>query len=327
MGYSRIVYYLFLFMETGYEFFPRRGRTSTQPFEVLSERFIELSSPCTAANYHTALRSLRQFCGKVISFREVTPELVSRYEKWLRAHGVSRNTSSCYIRSLRALYNKVCEAYAMTPRRPPFKGAYTGVMRTPKRAVSRCMIKQLMTMELEGCRGLARTRDYFLFSLFACGMPFIDMAYLRKDQIKGDEFTYYRRKTGNMITVHIEKCLREIIERRGAQKGPFVFPILFNASPEVQFRRYRSQLALYNGQLKLLAMKMHTQMPLTSYTARHTWATMAYASHADVDVIGRGLGHTNERTTRIYINDMADKRLNAVNRRILDELHKQVLGQ
>ena len=129
-------------------------------------------------------------------------------------------------------------------------------------------------------------------------------------------------KTGQRVTIHIERRLQEIIDRRVTAQGPFLLPIVGRGTPEAQFRRYRSQLSLYNRQLKKLSRMMHTYVNLTSYTPRHTWATLAYARRASVNVIGRGLGHSLEHTTRIYINDMADEKLVAVNRKIICDLFR-----
>lgn len=135
----------------------------------------------TARNYRTALNSLHTFChNRDLGFEHITPRLIGSYEQWLKQKGICLNTISCYMRSLRSLYNKAAEQ-GLTERQHPFDQVYTGVERTAKRSISLTSLRRLQTLPLAAGTPHSLARDLFLFSLLAYGMPFVDMAFLKKE--------------------------------------------------------------------------------------------------------------------------------------------------
>lgn len=102
----------------------------------------------TAKNYRTAIRSLHYFLEQQeLMVQDLSPELIASYSQWLRQHGISMNTVSCYLRSLRAIYNKVVKQYRLEDRKP-FDDLFTGHAKTVKRAATDDDIKRLQTMIL-----------------------------------------------------------------------------------------------------------------------------------------------------------------------------------
>jgi site-specific recombinase XerD len=176
------------------------GRTTENLFRRYSERLIDRTrkegrTSC-AGNYGTAMRSFMQFLGREdIPVTQINGALIKRYELWLRDNGVSRNTSSCYMRSLRSLYNKVSHA-THTRNRNPFDDVFTGNEKTVKRAVGEDAISDIAALALPSGTRLCLSRNLFLFSFYAMGMPFVDLAHLQKRQIEDGVLTYHRRKTG-----------------------------------------------------------------------------------------------------------------------------------
>lgn len=287
---------------------------------AFSTHIIAAASYNTAKNYNTAIRSFTLFNqGKPVALDTITPDFIAQYEQWLRARRINLNTISCYMRSLRSLYNRAVEAGLVTTTEP-FRRAFTGSVKTEKRAISKADIQRIADLPILSDSPLALTRDVFLFSVYCLGMPFIDIAHLQHAQIKDGHITYYRHKTGQRVNVSIEPCIQRLIERYRRPDSQLVFPILdasptHTPTPEI----YHQCLNTYNHHLKTLARLAGIDTPLTSYVARHTWATIAFSNDVSLPVISKALGHTNPNTTLVYIREINDQRLDLANKRILKE--------
>lgn len=242
--------------------------------------------------------------------------MMKGYEKWLHSRQVSPNTISCYMRSLRSLTSKI---YG-DDSKSWFKDVYTGRDMTEKRAIGEAELASLRKLKLRPGSFNCLVRDLFLFSFYALGMPFVDLAFLRKSQIDGNQITYYRHKTGHRVILPIEPCMQDIINCYHSDERDYVFPILKSDNPQVCQKAYRNKLNRYNHTLKVLAEKAGISNRMTSYVARHTWASMAYNANIDLPVISKALGHTNPQHTLIYIRQINDKRVNEANRKILTKI-------
>lgn len=274
----------------------------------------------TAKNYRMAIRSLSRFLqGQQLMVRDISPELMTAYSQWLRQQGISMNTVSCYLRSLRAIYNKVVKQYDLEDCKP-FKDLFTGHAKTVKRSATGDDIKRLQAMILPKHSALQLSRDIFLFSLYAQGMPFVDVAFLRKEQIRDGLIVYERHKTGQQIVVKIEGCIQEIINRYSSADSDFVFPIITAHRPAQAYKQYQSSLRNYNRNLHKLEKLAGLKRGLTSYVVRHTWASVAYDTNVDLAVIASALGHTNTNTTRIYVRDINNRRLAEANHKVLGRI-------
>lgn len=272
----------------------------------------------TAENYKRAKRSLQNFLdGRELNFEEMDSRFIDEYYDWLMQKGMVRNSASFHMRILRAVYNKgvkkglVCQSF-------PFRDTYTGVDRTRKRCVGKTVIREILSIDLSRNSELSLARDLFLFSLYSRGMSFIDIAFLREENVSDEFITYERRKTRQLITVRIEKPLKEIIDKyRG---GDYLFPILEGSQEGEEYQKYLRELAKYNHRLKLLSDKLATPCRLTSYVSRHTWASLAKKMDIPVSVISAGMGHTSERTTQIYLDSLENSVIDNANRRLITSI-------
>ena len=273
-------------------------------------------------NYRKAGRSFAKFLDENDrgrpSIHEITPVLIGRYNLWLSETGMVNNSISFYNRQLRAMYNLAVKK-GLTKDRRPFADVYTGVAKTSKRAVSLKEITRICSV-LDS--GTAIARDMFEFSFSTCGMTFADMAYLRKSDIHGSSLIYSRRKTGAQVHVPLSERSRRIIRKYSAatRESPYVFPIIGEEKGEGAYRKYLSALTSYNRALKEMASKANTRTHLTSYVARHTWATAARDTGAPISVISSALGHSSERTTLIYLDGVDSSKIAIVNRKISREM-------
>lgn len=279
----------------------------------------QMSRERTAETYTSALRSFMTYTeGRDLPLDGVSSALMERYEAWLRSRGVRMNSSSFYLRILRAVYNRAVED-GLTPQRHPFAHVYTGVEKTAKRAVPLKTIKALKRLDLTGKPRLALARDLFLFSFYTRGMSFVDMAYLRRGQLQRGLLTYRRRKTGQELSIRWERCMQQIVEKYSTNcTGDYLLPIIRREGDER--RQYTNTLHVVNQRLKRLSELLHLPRPLTMYVARHSWASAAHQRHVPLSVISEGMGHDSEATTQIYLASLETTAVDDANRMLLSLL-------
>ncbi len=279
----------------------------------------------TSENYLTTLHSFTQFLsvkGKCqpMGFEAVTDDLITSYENYLRKElGISKNSSSLYIRTLHAAYKKGVSSFNMELR-DPFENAYTGVDKTRKRAVDVNVVVKLME-----CEGLTRSvefsRDTFVFCFLAQGMPFIDFAKLKKENLLNGRLSYTRSKTDYPISIKINPIMEDIIDKYASPLSDFLFPVM--KTEEFRQATYNSALRLYNYHLKTLSDMLGGNVSLSSYVPRHSWASEALRLHVPVRVISKSMGHTNEKTTSIYLASMDYRDIDDATRKIFNAVNKR----
>lgn len=274
----------------------------------------------TARHYQSTMHSLQTFWGMgELTFSQLNHQLVQSYNEWLRAHDLQMNTISFYNRILRALCSTashqgihVCEEI--------FDGIYTRIPTTRKRAVELNTIHQLMKCDLSDNKTLQLVRDLFLFSFMAQGMAFIDLVYLRHQDVHGEYLTYCRRKTGRQVFVYLEPIMLEIINRHTILSTQYLFPILNGSNASQTYKQYQKKLTWYNLQLKVLSKRAKLNIMLSSYVARHSWATSALRCNTPIGIISEAMGHATERTTRIYLSTFQKGDIARANKKIIDKL-------
>ncbi len=275
----------------------------------------------TATNYERTLNSFRAFLSGVdITVASVTADVVEAYESYLAGRGIMRNSISFYMRNLRSVYNRAVNE-GLASQTTPFKYVYTGVDKTRKKAVPENVVVDLykITLPSEDKR-LVLARDMFVFSFCARGMAFVDMAFLKCSDICGGYICYARKKTGQQLKVRVDRHIKDIIDRYSGRGTKYVFPIITAESTSGSYHEYRKALNEYNHQLRRLAARMPEVGKLSSYTARHSWATIARDHGIPISVISAGLGHSSEQTTRIYLASLDNSVIDDANEGILAAL-------
>lgn len=276
----------------------------------------------TAQNYERALNSFSAFLNDIdIPFTAVTGMLIDSYNAYLQQRGIVRNSISFYMRILRAVYNKAVRQH-FAKQIYPFLYVYTGIDKTRKRAVEEQVIVNLYKLELPEHSSLTLAKDIFLFSYFTRGMAFVDIAYLKRADIQNGMICYTRRKTGQKLSIRIEPVIKQIIEKYKNFKIPYVFPIIKSEMPHKAYEQYKSGINNYNRRLKSLSKMLPGNVKLTSYVARHSWATAARNHNIPVSVISAGLGHSSEQTTRIYLTMLENSVIDMANRKIISAIKK-----
>ena len=274
----------------------------------------------TAKNYEKTMCSFGEFLGDVrLPLSALTEQVVTDYNSFLIQRGLVRNSVSFYMRVLRAIYNKAVRQ-KLIEQQHPFTEVYTGIDRTRKRAVSESIIAQLHRLKLEAGTPLALCRDMFIFSYCTRGMAFVDIAYLKKENIQNGVICYARRKTGQLLSVRIEPSIQRIIDRYANSDSPYVFPILNSLDANEAYEQYQVALNTHNRLLGRLSEMLGCGCKLTSYTSRHSWATAARNHNVPISVISQGMGHTSEQTTQIYLTMLENSVIDDANKGIIGDL-------
>ncbi|MDO4756114.1 MAG: tyrosine-type recombinase/integrase, partial [Parabacteroides sp.] len=175
-------------------------------------------------------------------------------------------------------------------------------------------------MDLAMSPALDLARDMFLFSFYTRGMSFVDMAYLRKRDLKGGILTYRRRKTGQLLFIKWEKCMQMIVEKYEGIHSNYLLPIIKPFSEVDERKQYLYAAHCINRSLKIIGCRLNLSIPLTMYVSRHSWASIAKNKQIPISVISEGMGHDSEATTRIYLASLDTVAVDKANHIILKSL-------
>lgn len=283
--------------------------------ERLAGRMEGEGRPGTAANYRCAARSLDRLCGTgELTLERLDEATMRHYEARLKHDGLKMNTISFYMRTLRAAYN-MAVSEGLTQDHHPFRSVYTGISPTGKRAVGMDTIRKISRMQLR-TRRMAMARDMFMFSFYTRGMSFIDMAYLKKADLKDGILTYRRHKTGLTLTVKWEQCMQDIVNAHPADGSAYLLPIIRNAQRDSR-KQYKNMQNDINLMLRRMARQLHLEANLTMYVARHSWASIAKDMDIPVSVISEALGHNSIKTTQIYLKSIDRAAIDRANAKII----------
>ncbi len=279
----------------------------------------------TMLHYQAAFRSFMRFRNqRDITFAEMDADEIKSYEAYLKnVAGVCRNTSSFYMRILRAVYNRAVEK-GLAAQQHPFKNVYTGIDKTIKRAIPAEAVSKIKHLATPLSFQQALARDAFLMSFYLRGISFIDLAHLRKSDLRDGYLHYTRSKTRQRLSIRWEKDMQTIVDKYKEQtaSSPYLFPFLVSTKGKEQSDRqlYHNAESRIAYHLKKLGAKMGLQGKLTLYVARHSWATAARDNHISLSVISEALGHTSETTTQIYLRSIRTDEVDAANAQLLAAL-------
>ena len=222
------------------------------------------------------------------------------------------------MRNLRSIYNKAVDE-GMAPQGNPFRRVYTGVDKTVKRAVSADVIRLIRDIDLRLHPALDLARDLFMFSFYTRGMSFVDMAYLRKSDLRNGILSYRRRKTNRQLFVKWERQMQAIVDKYSTGDSPYLLPIIKNVDTDLR-RQYQNASHFVNTKLREIGVMLGLSMPLTAYVARHGWASIAKSKQVPVATISEAMGHDSETTTRIYLASLDTAHVDRANHLVLSAI-------
>ncbi len=243
----------------------------------------------TAHIYQSTLNVFSAFNNyRDLHLRKLNPVVLKRFEMHLRQRDCSWNTVSTYMKVIRSAYNRAVDLRCVryTPRL--FEHVYTGTL--------------------------------FVFMFMMRGLPFVDLAFLHKKDLQGNVLSYRRRKTGRTLRVLLSPEALQLVHMvsNKDENSPYLFPILRSKDgTEAAYKEYQSALRRFNYQLSALKTHLNMSSHLSSYSARHTWATMAYYCEIHPGIISEAMGHSSINVTETYLKPFNDKKIDEANEKVI----------
>ena len=278
----------------------------------------------TAKTYRDALMSFSRFRnGEDLTIDALDAETMNLYEAWLKGRGVKRNSSSCYLRTLRTLYRKAVET-GLTTDKHIFRHVFTGFAKTAKRAIPLGSLRAIRQLQLSEGSAIAFARDLFMLIVYLQGISFVDLAYLKKDDIRNGQLHYSRKKTGQELTVGWESVMQDIVDNyiHLTKGSPYLLPII-TKTDGTERRQYERMEHKVNYYLKKIGTMVGLQASLTTYTGRHTWASILRDMGTSLSVISKGLGHESLKTTQIYLSSIDMEGVVKANRKMIGKIFRE----
>jgi site-specific recombinase XerD len=299
----------------------RPERTSFFAFaQTLIDEMKEANRIGNAKYYKEVISTIKKFnCDRDMTFLDINLAFLNRLETHHLKKGQSYNGLAAKLRAIRAIYNKAIKAKLVDKELYPFAEYSIKTVKTRKRAINPAAIRKIEEKHFEPGHPLFNARNYFLVSLYLRGMSFTDLAHLKMENIIDGRIQYERKKTGMQYDIKITEATQAILTFYTAKKGKdeFVFPIIRSSDIEEQYRQVEWARRRFNKKLKLLAIECEIQENLTSYVSRHSFATIAKNLGHPTASISDMLGHTNIKTTEIYLDSLQSD--------LLDDLHEQII--
>lgn len=277
----------------------------------------------TAKSYKEALHVLIEFNGQCdLAFKGMTYDFLNKFENAHIGKGNSYNSLAVYMRTYRAIYNKAIKSGLVDRELYPFETYKIRTVPTEKRALDWELLKKIITLDIPEGHKLFNSRNFFVASYMMYGMNFSDIASLKKSDIKDGRILYRRKKTSKLYDIKITDTLGQITDhyRQANSKSDFLFPILRSNDPDQQYKEVLWARKRYNKKLKELAKLVGIENNLTSYVSRHSFATQAMMQQVPLNAISAMLGHSNIKTTEIYLKSLPSSMLDDYNSKILAEV-------
>jgi len=276
--------------------------------------------------YKDTKRNILKHASKELQFSDIDYLFLNRFEEHLTAAGKGLNTIYLYLRTLRALLNKAIKEEVCAEKYYPFKrfslSKYSSI-KTSKRAIKKEDMKKLAEVDLKDHPHLGDARNYFLFSFYCRGINFIDLAHLKWKDQQGGRLIYTRKKTAELFNLELMAPAKSILQyyKPLTDKGEssYIFPILNDGhvKPVTIYNRLTKMLRKFNRDLKELGVLAKVSSNLTSYVARHSYATIMKQMGVSTTVISQAMGHSSEKVTAVYLDSFANE--------LVDEASKAIL--
>lgn len=281
----------------------------------------------TAIKYAATCNSLCKFHPAKLRFEDITPQFLNNFGAFLKENGNQSNSVATKFSVLKAVYNMAVADKVFYCKDNPFESYKVGQhwMQTRKRAVRKEDIQRLIHAELPVTKSpyAEFARDVFLFSYFTAGINFKDMATLRYADMEDGRIFYRRHKTGKAMTCRLHSQAKNIIAKYTRADGlneDYIFPILdckIHCTEQQIHNRVHKVLIHVNRELKEWSKRLGLAAPLTTYVARHTYATVLKRSGVSVALISESLGHSDLSTTQIYLDSFENSQIDAAMQNLL----------
>ena len=305
----------------------RKVQTVGEMYDYLIDEFRKTAHLGTMSVYRQSKSSLTKFNRTLdIPFSDIDCQWLERYEKWLKGRNIKDTTVSILFRTLRSVFNRALSMKLIKQDIYPFNDFKVSKfdVRTRKRAVTKEDVKKIMSLDLSGERQYMQfARDIFMFSYFGAGINFSDIALLRYCDISDGRVRYIRKKTGKEISFPLSDAGLEIIRRYSRQDAAsedYIFPILDRKIHKTEIQRknrIHKVIGKVNPCLAEIGRMAGLETHLTTYVARHTFATVLKRSGVNIAIISESMGHSDIATTQIYLDSFENFQIDEAMKNLL----------
>ena len=249
-----------------------------------------------------------------LHFSEIDVTWLKKYELWLRRQGLAENTIGIRFRTFRRIYNLAIEQKIVKQEYYPFREFRVSRLHqeTAKRAVRKVDVINILNYPEEG-KGhyMELAIDLFKFSYFMGGINFVDMAYLTWKNISEGRLIYYRKKTGKLINLPVQEDAKLLLDKYSKAGEQYIFPIFssFHKTEQQRLNRLHKVITKVNACLKTIGKELNLPITLTTYVARHSYATVLKRAGVSTSIISESLGHSSEKVTQIYLDSFENSQI------------------
>lgn len=295
-------------------------------FKIVINQNINNDKIGTSESYKYTLKSLANFSEnkmncplEKLTFETINADWLNNYEKFMVSEGKSFTTISIYTRTLRVIFNNAISANDISKDIYPFGLKKDNKYKIPsskkvKKALNSIELKTLFNAEITNDNE-AKARAFWFFSYSCNGMNLKDIALLKYSDIKNDKFEYYRAKTfdksseKSTITIYLTDYTKSIISDYGIQdKSGYVFDIIdINEDSQTQYKKIKNFTRYINDHIKRIAISNGLPSELSTYWARHSFATNSLRKGASMEFISEALNHSDLSVTKNYFAGFEDK--------------------
>ncbi|MCA0152915.1 site-specific integrase [Winogradskyella vincentii] len=289
--------------------------------QELIDQMLATNKTGNAIVYRTAMNRFLDFCDKDIMFTDIDYKLLDKFRHHLQLRGLKQNSISNYFRTIRAIYNKAIKHKIVDRSHYPFYDISIKSQRTANRSISRRDIKNLINLPFEPKTQSYKALNYFMLSFYLRGMSFTDMAYLRRSNIIKNRLHYTRRKTHKQYDVKLFSQAKSIINHLHQADQNYLLPVLPNDIIEDSLdakRIIKQWIKTTNKYLNRLSLELHSEVTLTTYSSRYSFANIAKQLGYSNELIAEALGHSyGNRTTSIYLDAFDTNKIDAMHQHII----------
>ena len=296
------------------------------------DRLLATNRVGNAKTFQELRTSLTKFSRSLdFYFIDIDAEWLKRYEQWLRVERhYSDNSIGIRFRSLRVLYNSAITDGLIKKTDYPFDTFKVSRFKeaTAKRSLTKEDIRRIMDCEVRTLTKypkpfLQLAKDLFLFSYLSCGINLTDILHIRYADIVDGRLVFNRQKTGKLLSFQLQPAALDILDKYrqpNADSQDYIFPVLrrsVHVTAQQQYGRVQRTNKRINRYLKLIGEHLHLPITLTTYVARHSFATVLKRSGVSTSIISESLGHSSEKITQIYLDSFENSQIDAAMQNLL----------
>jgi integrase len=265
------------------------------------------------SNNDCKLMLFKFYPNRKLTFQEIDHQFLVKWESFMRKNSFKETSMAVYFRTLRSIINKAINDGIIPKTCYPFDNFKVSKfdLKTKKRALTKEDMLKIYNYPVKEGSKMNDCHKIFMFSYFNQGMNYIDIAKLKWSNIsKSGIMEYNRQKTGCSFAIQLGeqslKILEDYRKLSGYDADNYVFPILNKAvhiTPTQIQNRLLKVIKQVNLNMKVIGKELEIETPITTYVARHTYATVLKRSGVSTSIISNALGHESESITQTYLDD------------------------